>query len=192
VYRVIWIGAKPSKTFDLAGASNDKLLEALKSDNMLWRMHAQRLLVEHGDKSVIPALTKLAEDPSVDEIGLNPTAVHALWTIHGLTAGADSSAAAQSALHHPAAGVRKAAVDTLPRTGESVKSVLDARLLADPDAQVRKSSLLALSEMLPSLVTSEDYSLLAGSLAVFVLLAIAMVLTRRLDWYQATTRPQPE
>jgi inner membrane protein len=38
------------------------------------------------------------------------------------------------------------------------------------------------------LVTSEDYSLLAGSLAVFALLATAMVLTRRLDWYQATGR----
>jgi inner membrane protein len=32
--------------------------------------------------------------------------------------------------------------------------------------------------------------LLAGSLAVFALLAAAMVLTRRLDWYQATARPQ--
>lgn len=42
------------------------------------------------------------------------------------------------------------------------------------------------------LVTSEDYSLLVGSLAVFALLATAMVLTRRLDWYQATTRPQEE
>jgi inner membrane protein len=42
------------------------------------------------------------------------------------------------------------------------------------------------------LVTSEDYSLLAGSLAVFALLATAMVLTRRLDWYQATTRPQED
>jgi inner membrane protein len=38
------------------------------------------------------------------------------------------------------------------------------------------------------LVTSENYSLLAGSLAVFALLATAMVLTRRLDWYQATGR----
>jgi inner membrane protein len=42
------------------------------------------------------------------------------------------------------------------------------------------------------LVTSEDYSLLAGSLALFALLATAMVLTRRLDWYQATARPQAE
>jgi len=42
------------------------------------------------------------------------------------------------------------------------------------------------------LVTSEDYSLLAGSLAVFALLATAMVLTRRLDWYQATARTQEQ
>jgi inner membrane protein len=38
------------------------------------------------------------------------------------------------------------------------------------------------------LVTSEDYSLLVGSIAVFGLLATAMVLTRRLDWYRATER----
>ena len=42
------------------------------------------------------------------------------------------------------------------------------------------------------LVISEDYSLLAGSIALFALLATAMVLTRRLDWYQATARPQEE
>lgn len=42
------------------------------------------------------------------------------------------------------------------------------------------------------LVTSEDYSLLAGSIAVFALLATAMVLTRRFDWYQATARPREE
>ncbi len=42
------------------------------------------------------------------------------------------------------------------------------------------------------LVTSEDYSLLVGSLAVFALLATAMALTRRLDWYQAAGRAQAE
>jgi inner membrane protein len=33
------------------------------------------------------------------------------------------------------------------------------------------------------LVTSEDYALLAGALALFALLSTAMVLTRKLDWY---------
>jgi inner membrane protein len=35
------------------------------------------------------------------------------------------------------------------------------------------------------LVTSDDYALLAGALGLFVILAIAMVLTRKVDWYQA-------
>jgi inner membrane protein len=35
------------------------------------------------------------------------------------------------------------------------------------------------------LVTSDDYSLLAGALGLFVILAVAMLLTRKIDWYQA-------
>ena len=34
------------------------------------------------------------------------------------------------------------------------------------------------------LVISDDYALLAGSLGLFVILAVAMVLTRKVDWYQ--------
>jgi inner membrane protein len=36
------------------------------------------------------------------------------------------------------------------------------------------------------LVTSDDYALLAGSLGLFAVLAVAMVLTREVDWYAAT------
>ncbi len=147
IYRLTWAAGKPSKTFDLAGASNEKLVEALKSDNMLWRMHAQRLLVEHGDKSVIPALAKLVDDQSTDELGINPTAIHALWAIQGIIGGGETGSAAKSALKNPSAGVRKAAVDTLPRSSDSVAAILSAKLLDDSDPQVRKSTLLALSEM---------------------------------------------
>jgi inner membrane protein len=34
------------------------------------------------------------------------------------------------------------------------------------------------------LVTSDDYALLAGSLGLFTVLAVAMVLTRKVNWYQ--------
>jgi inner membrane protein len=34
------------------------------------------------------------------------------------------------------------------------------------------------------LVTSDDYALLAGSLGLFTVLAVAMVLTRNVNWYQ--------
>ncbi len=36
------------------------------------------------------------------------------------------------------------------------------------------------------LVTSDDYALLAGSLGLFAVLAVAMVLTRKVSWYQVT------
>jgi len=35
---------------------------------------------------------------------------------------------------------------------------------------------------------SEDYALLIGSLGLFVILAGVMVLTRRIDWYNAELR----
>lgn len=38
------------------------------------------------------------------------------------------------------------------------------------------------------LVTSEDYSLLAGAIGLFVILATVMVVTRRIDWYGARSR----
>jgi inner membrane protein involved in colicin E2 resistance len=42
-------------------------------------------------------------------------------------------------------------------------------------------------------VLSEDYALLFGALALFFLLAVIMMGTRKLDWYRAAEshRPQP-
>jgi inner membrane protein len=35
------------------------------------------------------------------------------------------------------------------------------------------------------LITSEDYSLLTGAIALFAILATVMIVTRKLDWYRA-------
>ncbi len=150
IYRIIFSAGKPSQVLNLTNANPQQLVAALKSDNLLWRQHAQRLLIEKQDKSVVPALIKLIDDKSVDEIGLNPAAIHALWTIRGLDGFAgnpDALAAAIAALRHPSAAVRKAAVDVLPRTVESVDAMVSAAVLEDRDPQVRKSALLALAEM---------------------------------------------
>ena len=37
-------------------------MATLKNDNMFWRLHAQRLLVERGKQDVLPALLELAAD----------------------------------------------------------------------------------------------------------------------------------
>lgn len=139
------------EAFTLQGASPQQLVAALKNDNMLWRMHAQRLLVERGNRDVVPALCELVRDSAVDAIGLNPAAIHALWTLSGLGAldgtHQDATAASLDALKHGSAGVRRAAVMTLPRSEASRDKLLTGKLLDDADGQVRMAVLLALSEM---------------------------------------------
>jgi hypothetical protein len=158
VYRVICESTGSVKDtgsrFSLAGATPEKLVATLKHDNLFWRRHAQRLLVERGNKDVLPALYGLVRDESVDEIGLNVGAIHALWTIHGLGAlegmNSEATAVAVAALKHPSAGVRRNAVQVLPADDRAVAAILSAGLIHDPDAQVRLMTLLALADRPPS------------------------------------------
>src|SRR5579864_2257313 len=85
IYRIVYTGAKPEKPMTLKNAKPEKLVETLKNPNMLWRMQAQRLLLqkaldlpEETKKEVLTALYALANDQSVDEVGLNAGAIHAL------------------------------------------------------------------------------------------------------------------
>jgi uncharacterized protein len=161
IYRVVYQGSgdrgqetgvrgQGSDKFSLAKATPEQLVAALKNDNLLWRRHAQRLLVERGKKDVLPALFALVRDIKVDEIGLNVGAIHALWTIHGLGAldgsNPEATAVAIAALKHPSAGVRRNAVQVLPADGQSVAAILGAGLTRDPDPQVRLMTLLALAD----------------------------------------------
>jgi putative membrane-bound dehydrogenase-like protein len=149
IYRLVYKKAPPSKPLSLADASPSDLVAALKNDNMFWRLHAQRLLVERGKLDVVPDLIKLIEDAGVDAIGLNPGAIHALWTLHGLGAMTDETvvAAATGSLKHRSAGVRRNALGVLPRKADGVGAILDGGLLNDEDAQVRLAAFLALAEM---------------------------------------------
>jgi putative heme-binding domain-containing protein len=161
IYRIVYEGKDGGKTkpFSLAGATPEKLVETLRNDNLFWRRHAQRLLVERGQRDVLPGLFALVRDQGVDEIGLNVGAIHALWTMHGLGAldgsNAEAAAVAVAALRHPSAGVRRNAVQVLPRDEKSVAAILDAGLTHDPDAQVRLLALLALADQPPTKAAGE-------------------------------------
>jgi putative membrane-bound dehydrogenase-like protein len=151
IYRIVYDGAPSRPAFSLKDASPEKLVATLKNDNLLWRRHAQRLLVERGKQDVVPALIELARDPGVDEIGLNAGVIHALWTLHGLGAldgsNGEALAVAVAALKHRSAGVRRNAVQVLPREAKSTSALLAAGLLHDPDAQVRLMTLLAFADL---------------------------------------------
>src|SRR5690606_23054662 len=103
--------------------------------------------------------------------GLNPGALHAVWTLQGLgalTAAGSAQDAVRRALTHPAASVRRAALQVLPRDARLVDGMLAAGiipdrssptsvdytvgtgLLQDADAHVRVQALLTLSEIAPT------------------------------------------
>ncbi len=150
IYRVIYKNAKNNQQLKLSKSDLPGLLAALENDNMFWRMTAQRLLVESQNKSAIPGLLKIAANKSVDEIGLNSPAIHALWTLHGLgvvnTANQEVLKAVESALTHPAAGVRKAAVQILPATLESYGLLVKYNLLQDTDLNTRLAAWIAVAD----------------------------------------------
>ncbi len=151
IYRVVWKDAPAEKPVTLKDASPEKLVETLKHPNLLWRRHAQRLLVERGKRDVVPQLVKLVQDGSADAIGLNVGAIHALWTLHGLGAldGSveEAEAAVVAALNHPSAGVRQNAVQVLPRSADSLRELMKSGNHKDSNGQVQLATLLALSEM---------------------------------------------
>jgi uncharacterized protein len=135
----------------LAGARPQKLVSTLSHENMFWRKHAQRLLVERGETDVVPQLTDLISDRSADKTGLNAGAIHALWTLHGLglldQPEGDAFEAAVNALLHPSSGVRKNAIQVLPAAAKSVTTLLEYCLIDDPDMQVRLAAIVALTDM---------------------------------------------
>ncbi len=151
IYRVVYNQSTPSQQLSLEGATPRQLVQTLRHPTMLWRKTAQRLLVERGQPDVVPQLLELARDESVDEIGINAGVIHALWTLHGLSAfdgaPAQTLPTAIGCLRHPSAGVRRNAVQVLPRTQAVLSAILQTGLLHDGDAQVRLAALLALAEM---------------------------------------------
>jgi putative membrane-bound dehydrogenase-like protein len=155
IYRLVAKDGTPSTPPRLDPADPKTLVAALTNDNMLWRMHAQRLLAERGKGDVVSDLVRLVRDRSVDAIGLNPGAIHALWALNALKAfdGPDAAPAVEAAvaaMGHPSAGVRRNALLVLPRDEKAAERIVSSGALRDADAQVQLAALLALSELPPS------------------------------------------
>ena len=116
IYRVVHDGYKPGPTPQLLTASSQQLVGYLSHPNGWWRDNAQKLLVIHGDRSVVPALKKIAtnERSIVEKLafwkkGPSPlTRLHALWTLDGLKAVDEKTLLA--ALKDDDAEMKKAAI----------------------------------------------------------------------------------
>jgi putative membrane-bound dehydrogenase-like protein len=151
IYRLTYKGGKASKTFDLKDRKASDLIAAMKSDNMFWRLTAQRLIVESQNKDVVNDLYDLINSTEVDGAGINGPAINALWTLKGLGELDGNNSKAQEvvvkALSHPSAAVRKNAVRVIPRNQATLDAIIAANLLEDANLQTRKNAILAVSEL---------------------------------------------
>lgn len=147
------IASKSDELFKLETDKPEQWIEALSNDNKFWRMTAQRLLVERGDKSVLPKLYALVKEGKEDEVGLNPGALHALWTIEGLGAipnDAKALTALKGALKSVTPAIRIAAIQLFPKNEETDATLLKSKVLHDSDPRVQLAALLYFSEREPS------------------------------------------
>ena len=151
IYRLTYKGNESSKIFNLKDAESDELLAAIQSENMFWRLTAQRLIVETKNMDVIDGLYDIINNQKVDEIGLNAPAINALWALHGLGVldgnNAEAQKVVEKALTHPSAAVRKNAVRVIPKNQAALDAILAANLMEDANLQTRKNAIVAVSEM---------------------------------------------
>ena len=149
-------GRESAVSSDLSKASPAELVAALAHQSMERRLQAQRLLIEKGDKSVIPTLLDLVNDQSVDAAGLNPGAIHAIWTLHGLgaaVANGPAHVAIINAMSHPSPAVQRNAI--LASSTEQPKHLkilstvwteIDAKTWDTLTPQVQLAALLKMAE----------------------------------------------
>jgi putative heme-binding domain-containing protein len=102
----------------------------------------------------------LLADESVDEIGLNAGAVHAVHTLSGLgylhldhrhKSASVVGPVVSKALSHPSAAVRRNVIAVLPQDEHGLAMLLAAKnIFAESDVQVRLQAILRLADMAPS------------------------------------------
>jgi hypothetical protein len=150
VYRVVADGTDGSDYPDLSQANPQQLVDALAHPTMLVRKHAQRLLVESGDTGIVARLLEMLADESVDSVGLNVGAIHALWTLHGLGQISPTNTtvlqAVTETLDHPSAGVRRNAILVLPANEQTLVEILSRRMHRDRNFNVRLVAMLAIAD----------------------------------------------
>jgi uncharacterized protein len=168
VYRVEYQGNEGTRDSDfdlriarsgLANADTATLVKALRHGNFLWRKNAQRLLVEKFTNltksatetaeasTLIQNLYSLIQDQSADEIGINPGAVHAIWTLAGLQhSNQNTKDVLVGALRHPSPAVRRAAIQVLSAESADLDKLLASDMLSDSDDQVKLAAILKIAD----------------------------------------------
>lgn len=150
IYRIVPEATDRLHSFSsLADAEAETLVKTLTHPSMRWRLQAQRLLVERAarlDETILEQLRSLVADRSVDDVGLNVGAIHALHTLAAVSTVDEETAGL--GLTHPSAGVRRNAVAVLGHNESGLATLLKHRdVFADTNRQVQLQAILSLADM---------------------------------------------
>lgn len=142
IYRVVHDGMSFDERPSMSDDTPAELVAHLSHPNGWWRDTAQQLLVQRGDRSVVPELARLAG--SAEDYR---TRLHALWTLQGM----DSLEPAQvtAALRDSQPAVRASAV-RLAEPWLANDDTMRAAVMAlggDADWQVRRQLVASLGEL---------------------------------------------
>ena len=120
---------------DLRQMSSPQLAQQLANPNRWWRLHAQRLLLERQDQSVLPIIRQLFADAE-----LPITRLHALYVLEGLNA--LNAKTAESALRDPHPRIREHGLILSERFPENQSLMLES--VQDEDIRVVFQACLSL------------------------------------------------
>jgi glucose/arabinose dehydrogenase len=156
IYRVVHETTRRDTTTRVSNASSARLVETLAHPSGWWRDTAQRLLVERGDPSVVPALRRLAARSADWRHRL-----HALWTLDGIDA--IDAADVATALGDRSRDVRAAAVRIAERWLGQARHPMQAEVLKrldDEDWFVRRQLAASVGALSPDARESAIVSVL--------------------------------
>jgi putative membrane-bound dehydrogenase-like protein len=141
IWRIVPDKMPPRARVNFAEKNGEDLIAELGSGNAWRRLNAQRLLVERGDKKVVPALKQLCREGHMPQ-----TRLHALYTLDGLDA--LEPRLVEHALGDQHHGVRvhalRLAQRWLGKETDLLRRVLD--LVDDPHPKVRLQLVLSLGD----------------------------------------------
>jgi mono/diheme cytochrome c family protein len=143
IYRIVHTSTRRGEKPRLSRATPAELVGYLAHPNGWWRITAQRLLVERGERSVAPALRDMVRSSGDERARL-----HALWTLDGL--GEADPPTITAALGDASPHVRAAAIRIsepwLARSDPALHAAV-TRLAADRTPVVRRQLAASLGEL---------------------------------------------
>lgn len=152
IYVIKYKDSDDSEISELDVNDEKALLKALQSDNLFWRITAQRMIVEGNKTGLILDLIQLAGDATnMDKNGLNAPMLHALWTLDGLKAinvgNAEANKVARKGLESQSFAVIRASLALLPESVEGSEFLARSGLLTNSEPQVRLAAIVRASEL---------------------------------------------